>query len=375
MDLKNTILIMSFSAPVFSALFCIVLLLFKLNKTDTVQLRRLIRLLVFFYTLLGLFFIIMALYYFNRMAYLYMVSIDFLSSLLLPVMLYHIIFKLTRVRKQEPFPILHYVFPVILYIVHTLWLTFIPLDVKLLLVEKRVFFVEEYEWFSAFDSFRFFIRAVIGIFYLLLSVKRTRKYQENIINYSADIGQTSLRWVYQIFLCIIILLPVPLLYYFSKSGSTTEYLLIILPNFFTIFLNVVMCYNIFTNNFILLTEDIVIRQFKAKDKDKDNSKTNIDRQRFEKYIQEKKPYLEPKLKITDLTLELGTNRSYLSAFINTNYNMNFSAYINKCRIAELEIMREDPAYADLPEIELIYLSGFSNYRGYKRTKELFETVS
>jgi len=95
-------------------------------------------------------------------------------------------------------------------------------------------------------------------------------------------------------------------------------------------------------------------------------KLKINKNEFERLMNEKRPYLNPKLRITDLATYLNTNRTYLSIFINQNYGMSFSRYINGLRMQELERLRLNPEYIDLSEVEIISKAGFSNYRGYVR---------
>ena len=99
---------------------------------------------------------------------------------------------------------------------------------------------------------------------------------------------------------------------------------------------------------------------------------------FERYMRTKKPYLNPGLRITDLLEPLGTNRTYLSAFINAQYGMNFSRYINNLRLKELERRRKLPENVHLEGVELVELVGFRTYRNYlhfKHTEDKHSTIS
>ena len=97
-----------------------------------------------------------------------------------------------------------------------------------------------------------------------------------------------------------------------------------------------------------------------------------DLKKFEKYIYEHRPYLNPDLRITDLMQAFHTNRTYISRFINREYGMNFSRYINMLRLREMEALRNDPACSRLPEEERACLAGFSNFRSYQRVKRMAE---
>ena len=119
----------------------------------------------------------------------------------------------------------------------------------------------------------------------------------------------------------------------------------------------------------------MISQPLSEDENRNSGKYSIDRKLFERYIQEGKPYLNPKLKITDMCRQLGTNRSYLSTFINREYGMNFSRYINRLRLEELERLRTDPAQKGVKAMELIQHAGFNSYRSYLRTKKMEDEAS
>lgn len=79
--------------------------------------------------------------------------------------------------------------------------------------------------------------------------------------------------------------------------------------------------------------------------------------------------MNPDLRITDLLEPLGTNRTYLSTFINSQYNVNFSRYINNLRLKELEHRRKLPENVIVEEVELIEQVGFRNYRNYMNFKQ------
>jgi AraC-like DNA-binding protein len=89
---------------------------------------------------------------------------------------------------------------------------------------------------------------------------------------------------------------------------------------------------------------------------------------FEEYLRSRKPYTDPNLRITDMALDLCSNRTYLSAFINETYGMNFSRLMNRLRMEELDGLRADPAFGALSTGRLVELAGFGSYRNYQRAK-------
>ena len=67
-------------------------------------------------------------------------------------------------------------------------------------------------------------------------------------------------------------------------------------------------------------------------------------------INEDKVYLNPKFSLSDWALMLGTNRTYLSEYINSVFKMNFYDYVNKLRIGEAKKRFEKGDYHSIDEV-------------------------
>ncbi len=100
-------------------------------------------------------------------------------------------------------------------------------------------------------------------------------------------------------------------------------------------------------------------------------KTNIAQQQILNKIlhvfEQDKIYLNSNLNIMDVVQLVGTNRSYISSIINTEYNQNFCAFVNGYRMRELE-----QVFASNPNISNEHLSekcGFGSFNSMKRTIE------
>lgn len=84
---------------------------------------------------------------------------------------------------------------------------------------------------------------------------------------------------------------------------------------------------------------------------------------LEKWIQEK-GYIERNITIITLAKQLGTNRTYLSNYINEHYEENFNTWINQLRIKEAQILLEEnnaPLHAIAEQV------GFSDLPHFSRT--------
>jgi len=90
---------------------------------------------------------------------------------------------------------------------------------------------------------------------------------------------------------------------------------------------------------------------------------------FEEYIVREKPYLNQDLRITDLVDVFHVNRTYISSFINVEYNMNFSSYINSHRMDEYRRLSKMPESMNRSKQELVEMAGFNSYRSFLRIKK------
>ena len=135
-----------------------------------------------------------------------------------------------------------------------------------------------------------------------------------------------------------------------------------------VFTHIVLCLSILSENYVIL-EPVT-----AKEKETAASANNalLGRQQVEKYLEERKPYLNPEFKITDMARDLFSNRTYISAFINREYGVNFNRFINNYRLQEVERLQSEVAHRKQKTsmLEIVIHAGFSNYRSYFRAKNM-----
>lgn len=84
--------------------------------------------------------------------------------------------------------------------------------------------------------------------------------------------------------------------------------------------------------------------------------------KFEAYVQQKKAYLNPELKLEDVATNLGTNRTYLSETINKELHTNFNTFLNNLRISESEHLLKKKMTLK----EVAAKSGFNSYSSFYR---------
>lgn len=87
---------------------------------------------------------------------------------------------------------------------------------------------------------------------------------------------------------------------------------------------------------------------------------------LEQLLEEKKLYHNPKLTLTDVAKELGTNRTYLSACLNQELDTTFYNYINLHRLKEVEILFQDSKHTNHTIEELALMCGFNSISTFRR---------
>lgn len=129
-------------------------------------------------------------------------------------------------------------------------------------------------------------------------------------------------------------------------------------------------YICFCRNFSIdqLVEDENEGNEESKNHDKDHTEENF-RKLFEKLMVEDHYFLKHDLKIGDVVKILGSNRTYVSSYINTTYNCSFSDYMNRLRVEYAErLLASAPHNTKLSQIaeESGFASEASFYRNFKK---------
>ena len=82
--------------------------------------------------------------------------------------------------------------------------------------------------------------------------------------------------------------------------------------------------------------------------------------RLEKFLQDKKPYLNSELTIHELSTELDISRHHLTQVMNEKLNKNFYTLINEYRMEEVKQRLEDPKYHNYTMLAIAYDAGFNS---------------
>jgi len=349
---------------VFSALFCSILIIMRLNFKKSRVLNSPLFLVLFFYLVLMIYYLTGSFYYLDIKIYENFGGLNQFAFLLITVLFYHNIFCLAQIQNEDNFTYAHYVTPVVVFIVYSIVDFLIPNHIVTVAKNSTLIYINRgLVKFSNSKYLLIAIRSVFIVMYCIFIIKKVLIYRNNDKQEKSFISR--LGRIYELLSCVLIIFLLAFFCLFLASDSIEKYIATILFNCSIFLFNVFLCNNALSVDLPLLSKDIVF-DISQKVKVEEHK---INKEYFERYISEQKPYLISDLKITDMVIPLGTNRSYLSNFINRNYQMNFNCFINKCRLEEFERMEKSKEYTTFSKKELIYLVGFNNIRSYYHTRE------
>ena len=349
----------AFSAPIICAVICMVMMLMDARASLHNPLEKRLRtFLALAYLVSSLGWLGMVFYVLSPRTFASYYTVFILALMLDQVMIYRFVSLITNTGGRRKFNRLHLVIPLFLTAVSVVNAILVPVEQQVRLIYNDT---GSGTWFRITYVTTTILFVVYNSLYPALNLRNIHRYRLFIVNYSADAYSTSLGWLTFIQILILITVPLPLAGLLIGIPATAiSYL--VLQGALSYFINyLILCYNLLNNNYLIIQTDTAEPDMPA-------VATPLDRKHFERYLRDKKPYLDPKLRITDLVTVLHTNRSYLSGFINKEYNMNFCSLINCCRLEELDRLRLQSSNAEKNNMDLVLMAGFSSYRSYLRAK-------
>lgn len=352
----------AFSAPIVAALVCMVMMLMNAYAhKQRVQEKKLCLFLALTYLVTSLGWLGMVFYSVSPRIFVYYDTVFLLTLMLDQVMIYRFVSIITGTGETRRFNFLHVILPFFFTVVSAIGSFSVSAEEQTNLIFSGKSLGEAPLLFRLTYVITPVIFVVYNTLYPLLNLRNIHRYRRFVVNFSSDTYRTSLGWLATIQVLILITVPLPFaglltgisaafFGYFAGLGA--------IPYFVNY---LILCYNLLNDNYLVV---------RPEDTGEDTSARNvaIDRKQFERYLRDRKPWLDPKLRITDLAMQLNTNRTYLSGFINKEYGMNFCRLINRYRLQELDHLYSLPSNAAKANITLVLAAGFTNYRSYLRAK-------
>lgn len=255
-------------------------------------------------------------------------------------------------------PLKHFIVPVILTATMLVLIVVFPMDTLLDVVYGTRGLAIKLFFLAALLAYR--------LSYPVMGLVEIVKYRRSETKSASDDHYKTLGWLLWSMILDCILLPfsiVGLLYGIAFYVNLDFWWLAIsMP---TVMICVVTCSNLLSGNYMVIEQDEIENPTVLPE-----IVTQLTRRRVEQYMDKKKPYLDSEFRITDMAEELFSNRAYVSAFINSEFGMHFTNFVNRYRLEELDRLREEDTQKNrrTPVIGLVINAGFSNYRSYLRAK-------
>jgi hypothetical protein len=305
---KELIQALAFSAPTVCAMVCLAMLLLDIlymeKKGEERQLRLFLSLTFAVIVLSWLGMIFNTVYH---RAFVYYFTVFLLTMMFNQILIYRFVHIITAIGDKNRYSRLHIVAPALLMLVSVTTDLIVPLQQK----EAVMYGGGEGEGNHLFSILYSLMGAVFFVYYTLypfLGYLRIRRYRRSVENYSADTQRASLNWLVLMQFLTLLIIPVPFAglllgidifsnIYFSLQGAALAF-----------FVYPILCYNLLSDNYVIIMPD--------DDTLPDDNFAEIDPKRFAQYMRNKKPSLNPQLRITHVAADLYTNRNYVSAFIN-----------------------------------------------------------
>lgn len=250
------------------------------------------------------------------------------------------------------------------------WAVFL-LSVALMITSTVGVFGKVGAWVSWLPFFIFFVQYVTLLrrFYILYDEKRRKQ-----DNYFAEDMQQFMFWIKKSI--ILVILTSVLSFTTLLGGVIYNYLFqiyVISANFYIAisFINYAAMYGKLNSAEVTDRERMETDTEEQKISQADNYE-HLFGEQVKRWLSEKR-FLAPQLTIDDLAAEMGTNKLYMSRYINRKHGDNFSTWITKLRLEEAKsYMRENP---NVKQEEVAIHSGFSSSSYFSRVFSRFESMT
>lgn len=219
---------------------------------------------------------------------------------------------------------------------------------------------------AGMDVVRLLLFAIQVICVCYLGLRRLKKFDHRLQAVYADTEGRDTKAVYHLLIaiiCVSILAGVANSLGKAFFGESL-YLLVPISLAFTVIL--------YTLNYICFHRDFTIDELieESKDSETVNEPTALEDseligRKIEALMKEQQIFLTKNLKITDVAKAIGSNRTYVSNYINNTYHCSFSDYINQLRIehAKTLLLSSD---ADTKLSTIAEASGYSSESSFYR---------
>ena len=229
-------------------------------------------------------------------------------------------------------------------------------------------------WNSVVYLLQRLIFALQVILYFWGGYNLTKKYRERLLHFYSNQEHRGMKWISDIFISLVIVAILSSTFnIIGKFVFLKHPQVLMLPSF-------LFSSMIFILGFLANGQNQVVREIELADMRETEvmgyaaqKQDDLDA-RLDELFRIEKIYLNPDLKIWDVSSRLGTNRTYLSNFINKQYSMNFSRYVNRYRVEEAKNLMSSPENKHYSLEVIGERCGFGSTNNFIRVFREFENM-
>lgn len=213
------------------------------------------------------------------------------------------------------------------------------------------------------------------IFYVIFSVRLIITHHQRVRNFYSYMGDKDIQWVS---LLLYSFLGAALIgFLFNLTGRSV----LLSESGFLLIPSVLCTVLIFVIGYVGNAQNQVVMEIRPEKEGESDPGIGLTGQmlslqeKLEKLFQEDKIFLRPELTIWDVSMELATNRTYVSQLINDNYGMNFSRFVNQYRVEQAKELLKNREMDHLSLESIGEQCGFGTLNNFIRVFRLFENTT
>ena len=223
--------------------------------------------------------------------------------------------------------------------------------------------------FIGIKGFIFFLARgffLIQIFYYVIrGILLANRHNENIANYYSNTEGRTLNWVRFVSILVFFTAIASITSVFLGRGFFAHHeVSLIIPSaiFSTLFFIIGFKGNHQVRMHSEFNDHIVMQE----NEEIENIFTNRFKSELLLLFTKNKIYTRSDLRITHISEQLNTNRTYISRMINEEFKMNFNEFVNQYRIEEAKAIMQNPENRFLTLEEIAEKSGFGSLNSFSR---------
>lgn len=356
-------------SPIYITFFWSIVLIIQVGEIDKAK-----RHLGFFMLIAMLLYMCHAIF-FSNLYYLYS-SIEFVYvfTMLSVYPMYFVYLKIIASEKFEINKHLLHLLPALIFsaVVGITTLMMSPDErisyVKDVLVEKNLKRLD-LSTFVGVKGFIFFLSRGIFLiqvfYYVIRGILIANRHNERIADYYSNTEGKTLNWVRFISILIFLTAVSSIASVFLGRGFFTQHeILLIIPS--TIFSTLLFIIGFKGNHQVRVNSEFNDKIVLVGIDETENISSNRLKPELVQLFTQRKIHINPDLRITHVSEQLNTNRTYVSKVINEEFKMNFNEFVNRYRVEEAKALLENPKYQFSTLEEVAERSGFGSLNSFSR---------